>query len=197
MATGDAGELVTYARTELLARIRGCRAASLAREPVPEQASRRGDRLRGGAGCASERRLLTALVASSVLARVLDPGALETLLDSGFELCSVPNLHAKLSLTDTSWGLVGSGNLTNAGLGSEGRANVELGVNLDAEQIASAAELFARWSGWRRSDRRRPDRRIRGVAASSNWRPVNLATTARRSGSACRRASRRSWPRTS
>ncbi len=145
MATGDAGELVTYARTELLARIRGAEqrvwlASPFLSKPVAEEIVTAVEE-----SSASERRLLTALVAGSVQTRVLDPGALETLLDSGFELCSVPNLHAKLSLTDTSWGLVGSGNLTNAGLGSEGRANVELGVVLDAEQIASAAELFARW----------------------------------------------------
>jgi PLD-like domain len=145
MATGDAGELVTYARTELLARIRGAEqrvwlASPFLSKPVAEEIVTAVEE-----SSASERRLLTALVAGSVQARVLDPGALETLLHSGFELCSVPNLHAKLSLTDTSWGLVGSGNLTNAGLDGEGRANVELGVLLDAEQIASATELFARW----------------------------------------------------
>ncbi len=145
MATGDAGELVTYARTELLARIGSAEqrvwlASPFLSKPVAEEIV---TAVEGSS--ASERRLLTALVASSVQTRVLDPAALEVLLDSDFELCSVPNLHAKLSLTDTRWGLVGSGNLTNAGLGSEGHANVELGVVLDAEQIASAAELFTRW----------------------------------------------------
>lgn len=145
MATGGPGELVTYARTELLARIRGAEqrvwlASPFLSKPVAEEIVTAVEESSAG-----ERRLLTALVAGSVQTRVLDPSALETILDSGFELCSVPNLHAKLSLIDTSWGLVGSGNLTNAGLGSEGRANVELGVFLDAEQIASAAELFARW----------------------------------------------------
>src|SRR6476659_10794792 len=145
MATGDAGDLVTYARTELLARIRGAEArvwlaSPFLSRPVAEEIVTVVEESSAG-----ERRLLTALVAGSVQARVLDPGALEILLDSGFELCSVPNLHAKLSLIDTSWGLVGSGNLTNSGLGSESRANVELGVVLDAEQIATAADLFARW----------------------------------------------------
>jgi hypothetical protein len=145
MATGDAGELVTYARTELLARLRGAEqrvwlASPFLSNPVAEEIVTAVEESSVG-----ERRLLTALVAGSVQTRVLDPRALETLLDSGFEICSVPNLHAKVSLIDTTWGLVGSGNLTNAGLGSEGRANVELGVTLDAAQIASAAELFARW----------------------------------------------------
>jgi len=146
----DAGELVTYARTELLARILGAKnriwlASPFLSKPVA-------DEIVGAAeqSSAVERRLLTALVARSVQARVLDMGALEALLNGGFELCSVPNLHAKLSLIDTSWGLVGSGNLTNAGLGSESRANVELGVVLDAAQIATAGDLFAHW--WEDAD---------------------------------------------
>jgi hypothetical protein len=145
MATGDAGELVTYARTELLARIRGAEqrvwfASPFLSKPVAEEIVTAVEE-----SSADERRLLTALVAGSVQTRVLDPSALETMLDSGFEICSVPNLHAKVSLIDTTWGLVGSGNLTNSGLGSESRANVELGVILDAGQIATAAELFTRW----------------------------------------------------
>lgn len=145
MATGDAGELITYARTELLARVRGAKqriwlASPFLSKPVAEEIVTAVEESQ-----AAERHLLTALVAGSVQTRVLDPSALETLLDSGFEICSVPNLHAKVSLIDTTWGLVGSGNLTNSGLGGEGRANVELGVVLDAGQFATAAELFARW----------------------------------------------------
>jgi phosphatidylserine/phosphatidylglycerophosphate/cardiolipin synthase-like enzyme len=117
MATEDAGELLTYARTELLARIRGAEqrvwlASPFLSRPVAEEIA-----AAAGESAAGDRRLLTALVAASVQTRVLDPGALELLLDSGFELCSVPNLHAKLSLIEAGWGLVGSGNLTNAGLG--------------------------------------------------------------------------------
>jgi hypothetical protein len=145
MATGDAGELVTYARTELLARVRGAKqriwlASPFLSKPVAEEIVTAVEESE-----ATERHLLTALVAASVQTRILDPSALETLLDSGFEICSVSNLHAKVSLIDTTWGLVGSGNLTNSGLGGEARANVELGVVLDVEQIATAAELFARW----------------------------------------------------
>ncbi len=145
MATGNAGELVTYARTELLTRIRGAEqrvwlASPFLSKPVADEIA-----TAVVESSAEERRLLTALVAGSVQTRVLNPGGLETLLDAGFEICSVPNLHAKVSLIDSSWGLIGSGNLTNSGLGSEGRANVELGVVLDDEQIATAAELFVRW----------------------------------------------------
>jgi phosphatidylserine/phosphatidylglycerophosphate/cardiolipin synthase-like enzyme len=150
MATGNAGELVTYARIGLLARIRGAEqrvwlASPFLSKPVAEEIATAVEESSAG-----ERRLLTALVAGSVQTRVLDPSALETLLDSGFEICSVPNLHAKVSLIDASWGLVGSGNLTNSGIGSESRANVELGVVLDAGQIANAGDLFARW--WEGAD---------------------------------------------
>jgi phosphatidylserine/phosphatidylglycerophosphate/cardiolipin synthase-like enzyme len=150
MATGDAGELVTYARTELLTRVR-CAvqriwlASPFLSKPVADEIA-----IAAEESSATERRLLTALVASSVQTRALDPSALETLLDAGFEICSVTNLYAKASLIDTTWGLVGSGNLTNSGLGSEERANVELGVILDAGQIATAAELFTRW--WDRAN---------------------------------------------
>src|SRR5215203_2765937 len=133
--TGDAGRLVTYARTELLARVRDAErrvwlASPYLSKPVAEEIATAVEESSAG-----ERRLLTALVAGSVQTRVLDPGALETLLDAGFEICSVPNLHAKVSLIDTTWGLVGSGNLTNSGLG----------VTLEAAQIAAAADLFGRW----------------------------------------------------
>lgn len=145
MATGDAGELVTYARTELLARVRGAEeriwlASPFLSKPVAEEIV-----AAVAESSAVERRLLTALVPGSVQTRVLDPAGLEALLDADFELSSVPNLHVKLSLIDSSWGLVGSGNLTNAGLGGKSYANVELGVTLDAAQIATAADYFAAW----------------------------------------------------
>lgn len=145
MATGNAGELVTYARTELLARVRGAAervwlASPFLSRPVAEEIV-----VAVMESSAAERRLLTALVPGSVQTRVLDPAALETLLDASFDLCSVPNLHAKLSLVDSSWGLLGSGNLTNAGLGGKSHANVELGVTLDAAQITTAAQYYETW----------------------------------------------------
>jgi hypothetical protein len=145
MATGDAGELVTYARTELLAQVRRAQervwlASPFLSRPVAEEIV-----LAVAESMATERRLLTALVPSSVQTRVLDPTGLEALLDADFEISSVPNLHAKLSLVDSSWGLLGSGNLTNAGLGGKSYANVELGVTLDAAQIKTAANYFAAW----------------------------------------------------
>lgn len=92
-----------------------------------------------------DRRLLTALVPGSVQIGVLDPAALRLLHEGGFTIGSIANLHAKVSLIDSSWGLVGSGNLTNAGLGSNDHSNVELGVVLSHAQIQVAERLFARW----------------------------------------------------
>jgi hypothetical protein len=76
---------------------------------------------------------------------VLDPGGLSMLQGVGFAIASVPNLHAKVSLVDSSWGMVGSGNLTGAGLGGEGGGNYEMGVLLTANQIEDATEIFAAW----------------------------------------------------
>lgn len=51
---------------------------------------------------------------------VLSMSGLETLHAAGFELRSVPNLHAKTAIIDDDWGLAGSGNLTVSGLVREG-----------------------------------------------------------------------------
>lgn len=94
---------------------------------------------------AQEKRLLTALVAGSVQVGALSPKALKILATGDFELRSIRNLHAKASLVDSSWGLVGSGNLTNAGLGSTKVGNVELGVVLSAAQIEAAIRIYEGW----------------------------------------------------
>lgn len=96
---------------------------------------------------AQDLRLLTALTGRAVTAGVLDPEALRTLLNHGFAIRSIQNLHAKLSLVDARWGLVGSGNLTTRGLGAKGNGNIELGVELDERQVADARKIFRRW--WR------------------------------------------------
>jgi hypothetical protein len=67
------------------------------------------------------------------------------LREVGFEIASIPNLHAKVSLVDSRWGLVGSGNLTGTGLGGEEGGNIELGVLLNQVQIDASTELVAHW----------------------------------------------------
>jgi hypothetical protein len=137
--------LVTFAREDLLERVAGAKervwlvspfltapVAACIRDAVDESAT-------------PQLRLLTALVPRSVQVGVLSPKALTILRECGFEIASIPNLHAKVSLVDSDWGLVGSGNLTGTGLGGAEGANVELGVVLDQGQIKAASELVAGW----------------------------------------------------
>lgn len=144
------GRLVTFARTELFAAIR--RAESSISLVSPFLSRPVADRLAAVAdeSNAASRRLITALNAFSVRAGVLDPSGLASMYYAGFEIRNVANLHAKVALVDGAWGLVGSGNLTNAGLGPDAsechaRANVELGVVLTHQQVAAASRLFEQW----------------------------------------------------
>jgi hypothetical protein len=137
--------LVTFAREELLARVAAAQkrvwlVSPFITAPIAERIR---DALE--TSTAGDRRLLTALVPRSVEVGVLSPRALSLLQDCDFTVASIPNLHAKVCLVDSAWGLVGSGNLTGTGLGGDEGGNVELGVLLGAEQRAVAAELVSRW----------------------------------------------------
>ncbi|HEX6753678.1 MAG TPA: phospholipase D-like domain-containing protein [Solirubrobacterales bacterium] len=140
------GQLIAFAREELLRKIAGAEgriwlASPFLTFPV---AKRIGDAAREST--AGDRRLLTALDDRSVEVGVLDPNALDQLADTGFEIASIDNLHAKVSLIGSGWGLVGSGNLTGKGLGDEaGGGNHELGVILTDEQVEEASAFFADW----------------------------------------------------
>lgn len=144
----DAGRLRTYSRGELLGRIavasrRVWLASPFLTRPIAEEIAERSSEN-------VDRRLLTALVAGSVQVGALSPEALGLLASDGWEIRSIRNLHAKLSIVDRSWGLVGSGNLTNAGLGSTKKGNVELGVVLDSAQMEAASSIYEGW--WREAD---------------------------------------------
>lgn len=139
------GDLLTFARGELLRQIEGAKVRILLASPflsvaiagyVVEAATR---------SSAAERRLMTALDPRSVRIGVLDPKALLMLQGNGFEIVSRRNLHAKVSVIDSYWGLIGSGNLTNAGLGGTERGNAELGVVLNGTQLDRAAAIFSDW----------------------------------------------------
>lgn len=140
-------ELITAASETLLWQLRhACNRIWLASPYVSTTAAKR---LIETAAPVRERRLLTAVDEASVRAGVLSAKALLELQANDFEVASIEHLHAKLSLVD-SWGMVGSGNLTAAGLGLEGKGNLELGVELDAAQCVGAAAIFTRW--WERAD---------------------------------------------
>lgn len=137
------GALRTYARKELLAAVEAARNQVLLASPFLTSPIAR--ELVESASGVRDKRLLTALVEGSVRVGALSPEALAILAAGGFELRSIRNLHAKVSLVDGSWGLVGSGNLTNAGLGSTKAGNVELGVILDRAQIEMARSIYESW----------------------------------------------------
>src|SRR5689334_14768547 len=66
-------------------------------------------------GPAHSRRFITALNTAAVQGGYLDADAVEEMVAGGFEARSLRNLHAKVLIADSTWGLIGSGNLTAAG----------------------------------------------------------------------------------
>jgi hypothetical protein len=96
-------------------------------------------------GSATQRRVITALNDSAVAGGYLSIDAIEEFIAAQFEVKSLRNLHAKVLITDGSWALIGSGNLTEAGANG---GNAELGIVLSAKQAHDAQHLFfERW--WR------------------------------------------------
>ena len=145
------GALLQFARVELLAAVGRAEetiwlASPFLSRPIAKRLVESANRSK-----APEKRLLTALNPMSVRAGALDPAGLQLLRSAGFVIATISNLHAKVAIIDDQWGLVGSGNLTNAGVGPGGpaahkaRANFELGVVLDSDQIARATRILGRW----------------------------------------------------
>jgi hypothetical protein len=141
----EPGSLVPFARGELLRRIEAAQervwlASPFISKPIASYIVKSASETP-----ASDRKLLTALVGGSVRVGALDPKALLILMDAGFEIRSVKTLHAKVSIVDGDWTLVGSGNLTNAGLGATERGNVELGVILGPSTTTEATAIYSGW----------------------------------------------------
>jgi hypothetical protein len=91
---------------------------------------------------ASDLRLLTAITSAGVSGGYLDPYAVDCFIDAQFQVRSLLNLHAKVVLAD-SWGTLGSGNLTAAGVNG---GNAELGIVLTRTQASRAqADHFEPW----------------------------------------------------
>ncbi len=94
-------------------------------------------------GKARDRRFITALNAAAVEGGYLDPDGIQELIAADFKCRSLRNLHAKVLIADGRWGLIGSGNLTVAGVNG---GNAELGIVLDAKQAKEARrQHFDRW----------------------------------------------------
>jgi hypothetical protein len=142
------GGLVEYARGKLVERIESARRRIWLVSPYITGGVAREIAAAAERSNADERHLITALDERSVRSRVLDPKGLRRLKKAGFVVAHVEHLHAKVSIVDGGWGLVGSGNLTDRGLGwteEEKRANVELGVILTRPQVIEAARLVSHW----------------------------------------------------
>lgn len=95
-------------------------------------------------------QLLTRLEANAVASGHLDLAGLRNAITAGVKVRTLPNLHAKVYLTDEGrFGFLGSGNFTGAGLGLSKAANVELGATLSESLAREAWHLFGGW--WRAS----------------------------------------------
>lgn len=95
-------------------------------------------------GSAWPRRLMTSLDPSAVANGYLSIQGMRALIYEGVEIFHVDRLHAKCFVVG-SRAMLGSANLTGAGLGSSASPNRELGVELDAEQAQEALEAIAGW----------------------------------------------------
>src|SRR5690625_2392562 len=92
-------------------------------------------------------RLMTALDPSAVANGYLSVQGMRTLLQAGVEVFHVDRLHAKCFVVGTR-AMLGSANLTGAGLGSSASPNRELGVELAPEQAREALEAISEWPVW-------------------------------------------------
>ena len=89
-------------------------------------------------------QLLTVLDPSAVANGYLSIKGMRELLRVGVEIFHVNGLHAKCFVVG-SRAMLGSANLTGAGLGSSARPNHELGVELDQEQAHEALRSIRAW----------------------------------------------------
>lgn len=90
-------------------------------------------------------RVLTQRNAAAANSGHLNIPGLRRLLGAGVILEHVDGLHAKAYLVGDSFGLIGSANLTDAGLGSAAHPNVELGVSLTADEVAATRSVILGW----------------------------------------------------
>ncbi len=90
--------------------------------------------------------LITCADPAAANAGYLNISGLRALLKAGVTLAHVDRLHAKVFLAGDCFGLVGSANLTEAGLGSAAHPNAELGVALTADEVTAIRSIIASWS---------------------------------------------------
>ncbi|UFN46153.1 phospholipase D-like domain-containing protein [Nocardioides okcheonensis] len=88
--------------------------------------------------------LLTSLDPSAVANGYWSVEGVRALLGSGVEVRHIERLHAKCFIVGDR-GVIGSANLTGAGMGVSAKANKEIGVSLNGEQVREARALMDSW----------------------------------------------------
>lgn len=88
--------------------------------------------------------LVTNLDASAVAGGYLSVQGLRKLIDAGMEVRHVERLHAKCFILGTR-GMLGSANLTGAGMGSSANSNRELGVCMTDDERDQARKEILSW----------------------------------------------------
>lgn len=91
-------------------------------------------------------RLITRRDPAAVNSGHLNVPGLRELLSAGVTLEHVDRLHAKAFLAGDDFGLVGSANLTERGLGSGHYPNVELGVRLAPAEVVATRSIITNWT---------------------------------------------------
>jgi len=95
-------------------------------------------------GSARSWQLMTTLDPSAVANGYLSVKGVRELMQARVEISHVSRLHAKCFIVGTR-AMLGSANLTGAGLGSSASPNHELGVELDREQAREALRSIGGW----------------------------------------------------
>ncbi|MGW6035043.1 phospholipase D-like domain-containing protein [Gordonia terrae] len=89
-------------------------------------------------------RLLTNVNVAAIANGYLSTSGLRELIAAGITVRHLPNLHAKAQIVDT-FGIVGSANLTNAGLALGAGRNAEASVVLAPHQVSATRAMLALW----------------------------------------------------
>lgn len=89
--------------------------------------------------------LLTRLDAHAAAGGYLSIAGLGLLLDAGVEIRNCTGLHAKAFVVGRRFAMVGSGNLTNAGLGFAQPSNRELAVRLPRSEVRRVQRILDEW----------------------------------------------------
>lgn len=90
--------------------------------------------------------LLTRLDAPAVANGYLSVEGLQALLDGGVRIVDCRHLHAKAYVVGDEFGLVGSANLTGAGLGTTFAKNRELSIRLDPAAVGRLRDQLRDWA---------------------------------------------------